>query len=78
VKEVDALTDAVWQAAHELAAEFQGDFRVLEKLIGGSILADCLRRMSVEERGALFARCAAYTEGRKDGRASMRKRKGKT
>ena len=78
MKEPDAVTDAVWQAARDLTAEFQGDIRVLEGLIGGSIVADCLRRMSTEERGALFARCAAYSEGRKDGRAPMRRGKGKS
>ena len=73
MKQADAITEAVWNAANDLIAELQGDAGVLERLVGGSVLADCLRRMSVEERGALFSRCAAYMQGRKEGRASMRK-----
>ena len=78
MKEPDAVTEVVWAAANDLIAEFQGDIRVLEGLIGGSTVADCLRRMTGEERGALFARCAAYAKGRKDGRASTRRGKGKS
>jgi hypothetical protein len=43
-------------AVLNVIADFSGDAHVLERIIGGMVIADCLRRMSSGERQGFFKR----------------------